>query len=568
MSKRMILGIGVVVVVAAFGLGHLAGRGTHGDAPVATAVPADAAATVWTCSMHPQIKLPHPGKCPICFMDLIPLVAEPANAGLGPRDLVLSPNAAALAEIETTPVRRAAATRNVDLVGKIAADETRTRVLTARVAGRLDRLHVDVTGQVVREGQPLAEIYSPRLFAAHAELIAARQAADRGEPGAAENLASVRERLHLLGLPSAQIDAMETASASDHVTLPAPLAGVVVHRAVLEGAYVQEGSPLFTIADLSQVWVELQAYESDLAWLHEGQSADFTVTALPGRTFHGTVVLIDPVLDPTTRTVRVRLNAANPDGSLKPGMLVRGRVMSALAGAVSSPLLIPATAPLLTGKRAVVYVRLPGDEPHFQGREVTLGPRTNDGYVVLSGLREGEQVVTHGAFKIDSALQILARPSMMSEPSEEEPQPMADMAAPTAAAEPVPAAAVDAYLALQAALAGDDDGVARDAARRLTAAIPAADLSDLDRLARATAEAADLAARREAFSPLSDRLWGALSSGGWQGDTALRRFHCPMAFDSRGADWVQTDTTTANPYYGATMLRCGSETAVLTPKEH
>jgi len=196
---------------------------------------------------------------------------------------------------------------------------------------------------------------------------------------------------------------------------------VVVHKQAMEGRYVQTGAPLYTVADLSRVWLTIDAYEADLPWLRLGQTVDFTVAALPGRTFSGRIIFIDPVLNLRTRTAEVRVEVPNRDGDLKPGLYADAVVSATLdskglpAGAGAEPLVIPATAPLITGKRAVVYVRKPGtDKPTFEGREVVLGPRADDVYIVLSGLSEGEDVVTNGAFKIDSALQIQAKPSMMS----------------------------------------------------------------------------------------------------------------------------------------------------------
>jgi len=328
MSVRLRLILSVVALVAAFVLGYALRGGGDDDHAGHDHGAADSAAepTVWTCSMHPSIQLPEFGQCPICFMDLIPLDAD-AGEGLGPRDLRLSESAVALAEVRTAVVERRFVAREVELVGKVVADETRQRVITARVAGRLDRLHVDYTGRVVRRGEPVADIYSPDLYRARAELLAARAAADRGEPGAAANLQSVRERLRLWDVDPDQV----AADGGDQVTITAPAAGTVVHRGADEGAYVNVGQPLLTIADLSRVWVELAAFERDLVWLARGQDATFTVSALPGEEFSGQVVFIDPVLDGRTRTVTVRLEADNPDGLLRPGMLARGRIEVQLA---------------------------------------------------------------------------------------------------------------------------------------------------------------------------------------------------------------------------------------------
>jgi len=428
-------------------------------------------ASVWTCSMHPQIQLPEPGKCPICFMDLIPLESHGDETG-GPRELSVGEHAAALMELQTAPVERRFVEAEVRMVGKVAYDETRVAYITSWVPGRLERLFVDYTGIAVREGDHLVELYSPELLSAQEELLQAIAGAERlaASDIAAARLsaeaiaAAAREKLRLWGLTAAQIHAIEEGGvASDRVTIYAPTGGIVVHKNAREGMYVQTGTQIYTIADLSRVWVELDAYESDLPWVRYGHDVEFTAEAYPGEVFRGTVSFIQPVLDEGSRTVKVRVNVANPDLRLKPGMFVRaqvrarvaegGRVMSReLAGKwispmhpevvkdgpgvcdvcgmplvraeelgyvsdepANAPLVIPDTAPLLTGRRAVVYVAVPGrDQPTYEGREVVLGPRGGGFYVVREGLAEGERVVTRGAFKLDAELQIRAKPSMMS----------------------------------------------------------------------------------------------------------------------------------------------------------
>ncbi len=604
----------VIAIIAAFGLGLLLRGG--GPAPVAGDGHTEDAVgvpTTWTCSMHPQIQLPKPGQCPICFMDLIPLDTGDEE-DLGPRILVLSESAASLAEIQTTAVARRRIESRLRLIGEVAVDETRNRAISAWVPGRIDTLFVDFTGVEVAAGEPLVSLYSPVLYAAQAELISALAAVEelRESPDplirrtAAATVASARERLALWGLTPDQIADIEARGiARRHLTITSPLGGVVIHKNAVEGKYVDKGTMLYTVADLSQVWIVMEAYESDLVWLAEDQDIAFTVEALPGRTFSGHVVFIDPVLDPRTRTVKVRLEADNDAGLLKPGMFVHAVVVTTTEG-VEPPLVIPASAPLITGERAVVYVRLPEREkPTFVGREIVLGPRAGDHYLVTSGLAEGELVVTKGNFKLDSALQIQAKPSMMN-PGGGGPAPGHDHGGPAPAVagtsagvddatsddqdghaeilENVPAAfgrqlngVLEAYLSLQAALAADDDAAAATAAHAAAAAVDGVDMSlageahaawmeDAGRLRHAfesVAEAGDLAARRASLQRLTDAVWNALWRYGYRDDRPVRLFHCPM-YGDKGADWIQRATVTANPYYGASMLRCGSQSDSLT----
>ncbi|HED65869.1 MAG TPA: efflux RND transporter periplasmic adaptor subunit, partial [Planctomycetes bacterium] len=442
----------LLLLIAGFALGRWAFP-AGGKAPAASgesAAAAPAVEEIWTCAMHPQVRLPEPGQCPICGMDLIPADAG-GGSSLGPRDLRMSPDAVALADIQTAKVVRRTVAHDVPMVGKVAYDETRVSTITTWVPGRLEKLFVDYTGVPVRKGEHLVEIYSPTLFSAQQELLQAivaekrigRSSLDILHTASTATVTSTREKLRLYGMTDAQIEELVARGTPDErVTIYAPTGGIVIHKKALEGMYVDEGSEVYTIADLSKVWVFLDAYESDLVWLRYGQDVRFTVEAYPGRTLHGRVAFIDPSLDDRTRTVKVRLNVENEDGLLKPGMFVSavaearlsdaGKVVDTnLAGKWMCPmhpevigdgpescpecgmelkpveelgfitepdgdpvLVIPATAPLLTGKRAVVYVKLPDrEEPTFQGRVVTLGPRAGDWYVVEDGLEEGETVV-------------------------------------------------------------------------------------------------------------------------------------------------------------------------------
>ncbi|EPR32428.1 efflux transporter, RND family, MFP subunit [Alkalidesulfovibrio alkalitolerans DSM 16529] len=433
-GRKRRLGWWIAAIIGVFVLGFLLGGKDHDHPAPGERIAADGHedhdhggdATLWTCSMHPQVLLPEPGQCPICFMDLIPVARDDGQETVSLRQITLSPRAQKLAQVRTAKVERRDPSFERLMVGQVAYDETRLGTITAWMPGRIERLRVDFTGAFVRRGQPMADIYSPDLFAAQAELIQAvkslpelsgstlavvRESARRTEEAA-------REKLRLLGLTPAQIEEIVARGRpSDRVTLHAPLSGVVIRREVNEGMYVQTGSPLFSIADISRVWVMLEAYESDLPFVRVGQTVSFTTDAFPGRIFNGAVTYIDPFLNEASRTARVRLEAANADHALKPGMYVRAVKRDApdtRRAGEEPPLVIPASAPLITGKRAIVYVAVPGHEGMYEGREIMLGPRAGDWYIVRAGLSEGEEVVARGAFRIDSAVQIQARPSMMS----------------------------------------------------------------------------------------------------------------------------------------------------------
>ncbi len=609
-SAALIIGLGIGRFVLAPDTGH--------DHAAEEAESADRSATadpsIWTCSMHPQIQQPEPGKCPICGMALIPLEKD-AGADDGPRVMSMSKSSKALAEIQTTAVQRGFPTTEVRLVGKLAYDETKEKSLTARFPARIDELFVNYTGIGVKQGEHLAKVYSPELLTAQRELLTSY----RSDP-ASSVTAAAREKLRLWDLLPDQIDAIiESGQAKDHFILRAPIGGVVVSKKVNVGDYVKTGESLFRIVDLDELWLYLDAYESDLAWLRYGQDVAFTVEAFPGETFHGQIAFIEPEVDGMTRTVQVRVNVPNEDRRLKPGMFVKGLVEAQLAdgGMVyapefagkwispmhpeivkdspgecdicgmdlvpaqelgyvrdeeeEAPLYVPASAVMRTGKRAVVYIEKPDTErPTYEGREIVLGPRAGDQFLVAAGLDEGERVVTKGAFKIDSALQIQAKPSMMN-PQGGGPTPGHNHGGSPAqgsedhsghqmsALEIAPEQAsqlVGSYLDMQADLAGDDlDGAKAAAKAMMESTGHSGDLPALLHNMLAV-EGLD-ALRKPHFETLSNAMIAAAKSDPNAFEQSLTVMHCPMVYPDRGADWLQGGEPLQNPYFGAMMLSCG-----------
>ncbi|MDP6419461.1 MAG: efflux RND transporter periplasmic adaptor subunit [Candidatus Krumholzibacteria bacterium] len=503
----------------------------------------------WTCSMHPQIRQPEPGLCPLCAMDLIPVSGS--SSELGPRQLKLSERAEALAEIQTSRVRRDQAERELQLYGKVAVDETRRSRIAAWTSGRIEKLHIDFLGAEVHKGEPLADIYSPELISAQEELF---QSLRSGNADAA------REKLRLLGLDKREIASIEEAGRPrDAVTIRANLDGVVLEMPSMEGAYVQTGSPLFTVADLSRVWVQLEAYEKDLPWIRAGQEVSFQTESWPGEVFHGTVAFLDPMLNETSRTLRLRVEADNPGGKLKPGLFVRARLLAPFGD--SHSLLIPASAPLLTGRRAVVYVSK--GQGLYEGREVELGPRAGDHYVVLSGLSEGEKVVTRGNFKIDSSLQILAKPSMMSMDEKQTPAAFLQSLDPLyesyfKVAESLSLDRVPDLSELKQSLSEITTDFLGDHQKKEWDSLSSRLESALEEMGKTK----DLGDSRSRFEPLSYAMIDLAVTLGGSGNVPVYEFHCPMAFDWKGSDWLQGRDGVENPYFGSQMYRCGSRTTV------
>jgi Cu(I)/Ag(I) efflux system membrane fusion protein len=372
----------------------------------------EAKAQVWTCSMHPQIKQDHPGLCPLCNMDLIPLTEAGAYEEVAVEGvLVMSKEAAALAGVQTTWVELADPVKELVLYGKIQADERRLRSQVAHVSGRIEKLHINFAGEAVRQGQTIATVYSPELLTACQELLEALRLKDTNP----SLLPAAREKLRLWKLTDGQVAALEASGeATPLVDIVATVSGIVTSRKVAQGDYVNQGSVLFEVADLSAVWAVFDAYESDLPYLKAGDRVEYTVPALPGKRFPGRIAFIDPALDKSTRTVKVRVETPNSGMELKPEMYAEAHVHSALKQ-YAGKVVVPSSALLWTGKRSIVYVKDPfAETPAFELREVELGPSLGGSFVVLSGLEEGEEIVTSGAFLIDASAQLEGKRSMMN----------------------------------------------------------------------------------------------------------------------------------------------------------
>ncbi len=598
--KALFKGINLWFVLAVLGaiffLGYLVGdRGSDGSAHRANGDRrlAGEVATLWTCSMHPQIKKPGPGVCPICGMDLIPVKSN-SGAELAPRQLKLTPAAVQLADIQVAPVRRRQVSTQLRLVGKVDYDETRIRYISAWIPGRIDRLFVDVTGTTVKAGQPLISIYSPDLLVAQEELRQARLALEAigGETAgniaetARRTIASVKEKLRLWGLSSLQVEELYRLEAPvEHLTIPSPIGGVVIRKEAVEGMYVGTGAKIYTVVDLSAVWVKMDAYETDLQWLRTGQRVQFEAEAFPGDTFAGIVAFIDPVINGATRTVKVRLNVPNPGGRLKPEMFVKAIVKPVApksGGDALAPLVIPSSAPLLTGTRAVVYVAVDRERGIYEGRDVLLGSRTGDFYVVREGLSEGELVVVNGAFKIDSDLEIRGKPSMMN-PVGGAPVIGHDhgetLAIPDDFATSI-GGLMTAYLGIQRALSDDDEGDARKKLGALSEALARVDSGALagshlemwrarEKRLRSIVEGMSRTTTirdlRALFSDLDSGVEDTVRAFGGKLDRTIYRFHCPMALDNKGAYWFQDQPETRNPYFGASMSKCQDLKEVWNP---
>lgn len=312
--------------------------------------------------------------------------------------------------LQTTVVERRTIRRQLLAAARVEESETQLANISARIGGRIDRLHVDFTGQPVRRGQPIAEIYSPEVLTSAEEYKLALEnrkrlgsgAESQALSGADDLIAASRRRLELWGLTPQQIDTIATSDKPQlDLTIYSPASGIVSERKVTQGQYVNAGDVLYTVTDLSTVWIKADIYEADLPQVRVGQAVEVTSESLPGTKLHGRVGFLEPIANAQTRTTAARTQVANPGTRLRPGMFVQVR-FAVTSG--ESMLAVPRSAVVNTGERKLVYVAKSNGV--FDAHEVQLGPVADDYYPVLAGLRGGERVVTEGNFLLDSQTRI------------------------------------------------------------------------------------------------------------------------------------------------------------------
>jgi membrane fusion protein, copper/silver efflux system len=370
----------------------------------------------YTCSMHPEVKSDKPGKCPICGMNLTPVYGEEQSASKeGPQPVgtfKISPERQQLIGVKFGEVRERPLSKVIRAAGQVSYDETRIAHIHTRISGWIDKLYVDYTGMLVKKGQPLLTIYSPELVSTQQELLIARKAKDSlgtssftaGFGSNASSLyESTRERLRLWEIPESEIREIERrGTPNKNLTLYSPINGFVLIRNGFSGHRVTPEMELYSIVDLSTLWVLADVYEYELPMIKLGQTATMTLSSFPGRTFTGKVTYIYPGLEAATRTLKIRLEFSNPGHELKPDMYanVEIRVDYGLQ------LAVPRDAVLDAGTVQIVFVAREGGT--FEPRKVSLGQQVGDQVIVLSGVKEGERVVTSANFLVDSESQLKA----------------------------------------------------------------------------------------------------------------------------------------------------------------
>lgn len=541
---------------------------------------------MWTCSMHPQIMQPEPGDCPICGMDLIP--AESSSDGLLADQFKLTENAMALANIQTSRVGAGIDGDNlVKLSGKITENEEANTVQVSYFSGRIERLNVNSTGEQVRNGQLLATIYSPELYAAQQELLTA--ASLKESQPALYN--AVRNKLKLWKLSDKQINQIEASgNVNENVPVYATVSGTVTEKLVQQGDYVKQGQPLLKIANLSTVWAEFDVYENQIDFFKKGQEVAVTTNTNPNKVYEGTVDFIEPTLNTQTRTVSLRVVLNNQNDVFKPGMFVSARI-EGIQQKNEDAISIPSSAILWTGERSVVYVKTDPEQSVFEMREITLGNKIGDNYEVLEGLRPGDEIVTNGTFTVDAAAQLQGKKSMMnksggkvttgheghfgenssSSENQSDTSNKNERIEVSSAFQQQLKTVFDNYITLKNALVEDDSKKVSTESKGLLENLSKVDMKqlknedahtrwmqlekELKAAAGSMSNASDIKVQRDHFKNLSSHIITAVELFGINEKVYLQ--FCPMADQNKGAYWLSTEEKVYNPYFGDAMLTCG-----------
>lgn len=550
--------------------------------------------TLYTCSMHPQIKQNEPGDCPICGMDLVPVSNFNSDSkDSDPNEIQMTESAMKLAEIQTVTVKKASPEKSIHLFGKVKADERNKAQLTARFGGRIEKLYINYTGQNVSKGQKLGTIYSPDLITAQRELLEAIKYKENNP----SFYKATRSKLKLWDLSDKQIMEIEQEGEPKlYFDILSPISGTITKREIALGDYIKEGKVLFEVIDLTNIWIMFDAYESDLPWIKTGDKINFTLQSVPGKKFSSKLTYIDPFINARTRVAQLRVEMKNPDLLLKPEMFANGILISTFAKN-SKELLIPKSSILWTGKHAVVYVKTPNRKiPSFVYREILLGPESGSYYVVAEGLSEGEEIATNGVFKIDASAQLAGKPSMMNpeggktssghnhgetKMNKEEMSEMdkdEKIVSKSFSKNVSPSfkkqvsSFVEAYLKMKDSFVKSDEKIVENDAKNVLSSLSKIDMTllkgdahnhwmklhkTLEDNLNGIINMKGIEMKRSHFSIVSDKLTETIEKFGINSESSVYLEFCPMAFDNKGAFWISNSKEIRNPYFGDMMLKCG-----------
>lgn len=622
--KNYIIAAGILVLGIALGVVFSGGNPETDHKEGEHVYTKDSVTQLWTCAMHPHIRSEKPGNCPICGMKLIPVTDDRNgnNEKIGPDEIVLSDEAIQLANIQTTQVVKANDIKEIHLLGRVQPDERKLYSQVSHIPGRIEHLYVNFTGEKVSYGQKIVRIYSPELITAQKELFEAIKSKDIYP----QLYTASRNKLKLWKLNDAQVDKIEASGIiMEELDILSDRTGYVMKRNVELGDYVNAGSVLFEIANLSTVWVMFEAYESDIQWIHLNDIFNFTIQALPGKEFEGKVTYVDPFVSSATRVAKVRVEVSNPSTILLPEMYATG-IVSAKLRNVKDDLMVPKSAVLWTGKRAVVYVKVPHEKTiSFVYREVVLGPDLGSHYIIKEGLMENETVATNGVFRIDASAQLLSMKSMMNpdggkvvlgghagmdmsegkmdgdmkkedgDTKDMDHSKMKDKDDNSKTKDDTDHSKMDdrisvpkdfkgqlenvfsKYLSLKDALAGDNAKEAQKQADEVLKAMKNVNMkllsdikahnhwmaisTEMNTSALSISKTNAIAKQRDHFKHLSTHLSKAVTLFGV--NKKVYEQFCPMYDNNNGAYWLSLDEKIKNPYLGTEMSTCGETKTII-----
>lgn len=539
---------------------------------------------VWTCSMHPQIRQPEPGDCPICGMDLIPL--ESGNDDIDPEAISMSESAMIIAGISTYRVGNTDGVKEISLNGKIEVNEKTVYSQSSHIPGRIEKIQVSFVGEYVKKGQVVAYVYSPELASAQQELIEAYSVKDL-QPQLFE---SVKMKLKNWKVSDTTINSIiSSGKTQDKFPVYADVSGYIIKKNVELGDYLQKGQTLYDVADLSTVWVLFEIYESDMSWVKKGDKINYTVASFPGETFSGNIAFIDPFINPMTRIAKARVEVANSGLKFKPEMFTTGTLKTKITSNKST-LSVPKSAVMWTGKRSIVYIKNETDKGiTFKLREVTLGPLLGNDYIIEKGLEVGEEIVANGTFNVDAAAQLAGKPSMMNleggkvntghnhggatMPMSKDKKTVLKTEKTTISAEAKKSLQplYKDYFEFKDALTKDDFNTAKKALLEFEKSFGKINMSIFKgeshkvwmnyqtELKKQTLHATHIKSIKElriSFEPISNVMIAMTKAFNPLNGSSYVQF-CPMANSDKGANWLSKENKVVNPYFGASMLKCG-----------
>ncbi|WP_018619816.1 efflux RND transporter periplasmic adaptor subunit [Spirosoma luteum] len=563
------------------------------------------AGTQYTCPMHPQVVRDAPGSCPICNMDLVPI----NKTGASNTSLVLSESQMQLANVSVQPVSQKNISNVTVLNARLAADQEQTEVISSRVAGRIERLFVKETGQAVRKGQVLYEIYSePLLIDQQEYLIAvAQEQAFPVENRYVQFRKAAEQKLRLYGMTPDQITQLaRTKTVQPRIPFVAPSGGTVTEIAASEGQYVTEGALLYRLVNLGQLWVEAELYPGEAGFVKVGDRVPVEVTGSEnGQNLTARVVFINPEYREGSQVLTMRAVLPNPGGRLQPGqqarVIIRHEGGSAARASQKVPsLTLPTQAVVRAGEGSVVFVQTATNT--FQPRRVQTGTETDERVAITSGLTGDEAVVMSGAYLLYSEMilkkgvnpftkqadteGVKTTPTIESNPVPVVPtaEPIAKKSAASTGTNTTPdgfkkqlTGVYDASLPLTEAFISTDVKQAKTAAVRVEKALSGVDMTLLSgkshndwmnqlnamNTALKTIRSSDaIETQRLAYGRFGDALYTSLKAFGINNKPVYRQF-CPMAQSGKGAYWLSDKKPIRNPYFGEQMLTCGETKEVL-----